>query len=305
VERPSFSLFGGRSARPSRVNLYHSFPRGPKKDDSAFGLKVLESILHVGLLITPEERRAPKYKHLQEKLILQRRVCFTALRPDELANHAKTFGRFSLEFGPAALRDFGVLPAFYLTTPLPDGSLLHEAGGEVLRSIVAIKDMIQTMLDKRDGADKAEQDFVYRVYVGRPRDDEVELRELYFAIQALLNLYYPTEDLKYNNLLGYYEQREWKIIPNFAHNREWHYPVVKGEARENLLKLNPDYFSRVLKTTGKPRIDACHSFFKVGEKLLLEKATRLVVPDEVTDKAQKLVTDSGLALPVIKMSDVI
>lgn len=293
-----------KSATPARVNLYHSFPRGPKKDDPDFGLKVLESILKIGLLITPEERKAPKYKHLQEKLILQLRVCFTALRPEELAEHAKTFGTFSFEFAPAALRDFGVLPAFYLTTPLPDGSLLHEAGGEVLRSIVATKDMIRTMLEKRDGADEAEKDFVYRVYAGRPKDDEVELRELYFALQALLNLYYPTEDLKYNGLLGYYEQREWKIIPNFAHNREWHYPVVEGEARENLLKLNPGYFGRVLQTTGNPRIDDCLSFSKVGEKLLLEKANRLIVPDEVFDQAQKLVADNHFAFPVVKVTDV-
>lgn len=281
------------------VNLYHSFPRGPRKDDSTYGLAVLESILDIGLLITPEEAKAPRCAQMSKKLFLQRRLCFTALNRKELPRHADTFGPFSFEFDPADLRDFGVLPAFYLSMGLPSGKLLHQAGGYVLRSIVAIKDMIKTMLDRRDGGTRAEKKLIYSIFSGRLQNKkEFELRHLFWALDAVLNLYYPTEDLERNSILGYYEQREWRITPNFSKNRKWHYPKVEREARENLLKLNPRFFKKALKTSKGRRIDYCYSFPTIGKRRLLDRTSCLFVPKEAVAQAKQLVKKHGYSFPV-------
>ena len=65
------------------------------------------------------------------------------------------------------------------------------------------------------------------------------------------------------------------------------------------------FFNGKLETTGKPRIEAFHFFSMVGEKVLLEKATRLIVPDEAIDQAHKMVTDHHFTFPAVKMSDAI
>ncbi len=132
---------------------------------------------------------------------------------------------------------------------------------------------------------------------------KLELRELYWTLDALLNLYYPTEDLSYTILLGYYEQREWRITPNFSHNREWHYPRVEGGNRDKLLMLNQDFFGKKLETTGRPRIEDCLSFQNVAGKRLLDNAAALIVPDDVIDAAQKLVAQKGFGFTVVKASE--
>ena len=44
--------------------------------------------------------------------------------------------------------------------------------------------------------------------------------------------------------LGYYGQREWKIVPNLPHNHEWHYEELGEEDRRELCQLNPTFFQR-------------------------------------------------------------
>ncbi len=125
-----------------------------------------------------------------------------------------------------------------------------------------------------------------------------------FSVQAALNLYYPTENLKYTDGLGYYQQREWKIVPNFAHNKTWHFPPVVGDVRQELLDLSPEYFGKVMRN-GKLRVDACAFFEKVGERWILGRAKRLIVPsdDGVRDQADALLKKYGFGIPVVKLGE--
>jgi hypothetical protein len=68
----------------------------------------------------------------------------------------------------------------------------------------------------------------------RIKPGNVSIQELHFTTDALLNLYYPTDDKRFTGPLGYYGQREWKIVPNFAHNHEWHYEELGEENRREL-----------------------------------------------------------------------
>jgi hypothetical protein len=56
----------------SAVNFYHSFPRFQNQGDHQYGLNVLDSILRIGLLITPELRIVAGYKNLGPIAYLQK-----------------------------------------------------------------------------------------------------------------------------------------------------------------------------------------------------------------------------------------
>jgi len=84
----------------------------------------------------------------------------------------------------------------------------------VLRSLVESAEVFSNLYDRKHGDDK---EFVNRVFPPGASDEPnaTSIEELMFSIQAVLNLYYPTEDLSHPEIreLGYYKQREWKIIP--------------------------------------------------------------------------------------------
>lgn len=115
------------------IYFYHSFP---PSNDRALGLKVLESILRYGFLLTPEKQVFVQTRNLGEMTIVQKRACFTAIPSRELGAHANAFGPFALEFEPQALRDFGVLPVVYTAGKLLGGGLLHGSGQVLARQLL-------------------------------------------------------------------------------------------------------------------------------------------------------------------------
>jgi hypothetical protein len=140
--------------------LYHSFPRRPNQRDYGQGLKILDSILKRGPLLTPELMTAPAYKNLDGGCFIQKRVCFTALKPEELLKHSNFFGEFSLEFDPSALRSFGVLPALYLTPPIPGATLIDSAGAMTLRLLLETHEVFETLHQKSAGGTDEEKEFI-------------------------------------------------------------------------------------------------------------------------------------------------
>lgn len=287
--------------------FYHSFPRSPNQGDHQYGLNVLDSILRIGLLITPEERKVAAYRNLPAAMYLQRRVCFTALESDKLADHARFFGEFAFEFNPDTLRELGALPAFYLTGTLQDGVLLHQAGENLLRLLLKAQEILWMVKGmQRDGTTEmkglVDQSFPPR----KENSNDAYLEEVPYALEALLNLYYPTDDYehKLGHNLGYYKQREWKVIPNFASNGQWQYNDVPPEEKKALLALNPGYFSRVLRPGNKPRIDLCQCFRGFAGESLLNRVKRLIVPDAVLAEAQQKVATTPYKFPVVPLSQV-
>lgn len=108
--------------------FYHSFPRGKEKDSQQSideGIAILESIRDSGLLLVPQVinwNRPNRYFQ-----IVQNRVCFTHLRPEEVMEHGKRFGYFALEFEADSLRSLGGTPAFYV----PVGQTLYSDAGPI------------------------------------------------------------------------------------------------------------------------------------------------------------------------------
>ena len=291
------------NAEHTQLFFYHNFPRRPSQHDYRLGLGILSSILKRGLLLTPELAHAPRYGNLEPKIFIQQRVSFTALTPSELRQHADFFGEFSLEYDTSVLRSFGVLPALYLTPPIPGAPLLDPAGAATLRLLVQSRELFETLHRWRETGTEEQKALVNSLLPTVQSSSDVVIQELKYALQTLCNLYYPTENLDHVGLLHYYEQREWKIVPGFAIGGAWIYPELDDDAREELLSLNPRFFEFVLAPETR-RIDKCLTFPGVAGKNIVKAARRLLVPDSVVADAAKIVASSGLSISVEPFSNV-
>ena len=276
------------------IYFYHSFPRLPHQSDHALGLKILDSILEKGLLLTAELQTFPACRGLNAGEFIQQRVCFTALTTDQLPDHAKAFGSFSLEFDCKVLRNFGVLPAVYFSGRLPNGEIFNEAGGMLARHLLEAHNVLKDLWILHDcGADEKKK--LAKAVLDEIHPSKIPIQTLHFTLQALLNLYYPTDDPERTGPLHYYQQREWKIVPNLSYGGQWHYPPPTPEEATKLLQINPDFFAKVIQ--GKPRVEQC-SFFTVDGKNLVDFVRRIIVPDAVLDDARQIVATRARAIEV-------
>lgn len=279
-----------------RAYFYHSFPR---HKDRHLGLKILRSILERGLLLTAESRPIAGCVGLRAKKFIQTRVCFTALTPDRVAGHSEKFGAFSFEFDVGTLREFGALPAFYLPGQLPGGEIFNDAGDEVARHLLAAHDVLRRLWKMHDDGTVAEKKLA-RAVLRRVKPEKKLIQELFFTLQTLLNLYYPTDDSKWTGPLGYYEQREWKITPNLSYDGTWHYQSLGPKDRAALIALNPIFFGK--KIRGKSRAALCYHFADVAGRNVVASARRIIVPDHFVSQARAIVRDTGHQIPVVATS---
>lgn len=293
-----------------RIYFYHSFPRHHRYDDAqkSLALRTLGSILKHGLLLTAEE--FPQSLGFPAVEYVQKRACFTALHPGGLRKHCRRFGSFSLEFSGETLRAFGALPAFYLTAPLPGIELLNQAGTETAFHLYDAYVFLHALWELRDKSvdelaaeakglgntidAKALDDFKRKAIevtngLWQSRFPNHAFQHLVFGLQTLLNLYYPTE-VPGNSPLQFYEQREWKIIPNFAYQRIWHYPELTPEQKADVTAINPPFFQA--RIAGQPRIDQCALLRLVGDRNIVDEANRIIVPDGFEKKAEALIAEA-------------
>lgn len=266
--------------------FYHSFPR---RGGQRVGLKILKSILQKGILLTPELRRLKGCEGFRPKSFVQRRACFTVIPRARLKGHTKKFGKFSLEFEGANLRKFGALPAVYLAGLLPQGQILDNAGSELARHMLAVHDCLRRLWQMHDNGSQQEKRLAVAV-LKKIKPEKKTVQELFFTMQALLNLYYPTDDARWTKPLGYYKQREWKITPNFVHKRVWHYRGLTRVEKNELLKVNPRAFGKRL--LGKRFVARCHFFADVGGHNIVASVRQIIVPRASLVRARRIVAQS-------------
>ncbi|MBL9187468.1 MAG: hypothetical protein JNK23_08335 [Opitutaceae bacterium] len=276
--------------------FYHSFPR---KKDHVLGLKILESLFRKGLLLTGEERTFAATRNLPAAKAFQQRACFTALSPNEVSGHAEDFGEFALEFDGKALRAFGALPAVYFAGRLPDGEFFNESGQMLARQLLEAHQVLGEIWDRSRNGTADERQMLQSIL---RRDHRANLppEELYFCLQALCNLSYPTDDPKWTGPLEYYHQREWKIVPNLAFAGVWHYRTLEDVEKEELIASNREFFEKPM--GGKRQIDFCSYFHDVGGKNIIDFARRVIAPEPVLEKAREIVHTRKATLDVVSAS---
>jgi len=239
--------------------FYHSFPRpreGRSKEETVkLGLDVIRMVEKHGLLLVPEKQSIRGIE------MMQRRICFTALSPSELPKHALVFGSFAIEYTTEVLLKLGALPAIYLPE-LAGGEVdLGDAGMRLLRGLGLVEHVLIRLKNSDDpiaktiGAELAEM--------------KTDLHNLRWVPTIAQNLFYPAGSRKYDTgLLGYYEQREWKIIENFTRlNSEgkpvWDFVSLTDDQKIELVTMNSWLNAEI--QPGLRRIDGCMLFPRMAE----------------------------------------
>lgn len=253
------------------------------------GMQMLHSMLTNGLLLTPEVLTVNSVSFTQQ------RICFTELAPDELPEHAENFGNFALEFSIASLRELGAMPVFYVPNHNGNLSGFNGVGMLVPSLIVELKILLTRLKDLKSSSSQN-----FSLLVDNLAKNLHPIEQLFFLPDVLLNLCYPTENLEYTSSLGYYRQREWRIISNFVNQGEWPMKTPTDEQKEELLKISP-FFSRDLPIDchlDRRKVSHCMYFSMLGDKSVMSCLQKILVPAQVLERAKAMVTRTGLSIPV-------
>lgn len=284
-------------------HLFHSFPRRKGQD----GLLVLRSIALRGLLLAPEVVSWPG----TPEEILQRRASFTLLHPEEVPDHSKMFGPFSLEFNRSVLP---VVPVAYL--PIEAASFVSTLATvqRLLENIsefmaqpgvgdgpVAIREVdtnrVLEVLDcSRQGLTKA----LVHLAPNAP--------ELASSMKAIAGIFYPADDGRAAIRNTYYEQREWRVLSNFL-SKDWSAPRASPSEQSDLHNADPSFFSRPLRYTHKQYTlgtiaeETCFLRRLDGTNVLAH-ARRLLCPASNVRDAMFLLKELNVPLPVTALEAV-
>ena len=318
------------STKPTDRYFYHSFPRRVGEDEIKKGLQILESMVESGLLLTPEQTSWSEPltdgTHSEPWKIIQKRACFTELSPSELQDHAAVFGHFAIEFEVQTMREIGGIPVFYLPRPSKDDVGLESTAasllcrmGEIQRLLNRLGDLEKLvgqepnkrrLLAVQDNRSGESQDT--RITFGGAEDllaflnnESQPVAILGNALRAFSGFFYPTEDLRYMDLLGYYRQREWRIVANMSKLGEELTRDLFDNEKAALLELDEQFFGRETEYfTGTYRLcDQSQYFPELEGRSFVTYARRVIVPDEAVDEAAKILAGEGLP-DVVGVSDI-
>jgi hypothetical protein len=285
-----------------------------------------------GLILAPETVRWDMTMlgpDAPEVNLLQRRASFTELAMSELARHSENFGPVSLAFDIGKLREIGAIPVVYVPQGVinnPHSLIPTFAVNGVyhtryvlsqLYELKGLSDPVQlsarfgmpvnpgceaTLTNPHpDGTSKtehrvpiAEIDKILR-YIGFrniPFDHSVAVLD-YF-----LNLFYPTDNAHLRDELGYYRQREWRLVATGIgiRGRLATRPLSNDETT-HLERIDPEFWTRELTVDSKKlrRSELALSFEPEPSWNFFEIVEAVLVPDSAVERARAIV---GSAFPV-------
>ncbi|WP_158900057.1 hypothetical protein [Burkholderia sp. L27(2015)] len=226
-------------------------PRADESENETFerGLKILAFMMDVGLVLAPEivewDVSAVSGRPEQHR-VLQRRACFTELDASELGMHSSIFGPIALSLSLSGLRGAGAMPVIYVPQGT-DGSALSQLSTFCMRGVHHTKEVLRTLENLKETSDPAKlAEFaalsgaivapdlklalrnqrasgevvaeysvsatdVHNVlqYVGF---ESIPFNQSIGILNAFQNMFYPTDNAHSGDVLGYYRQREWRLI---------------------------------------------------------------------------------------------
>jgi hypothetical protein len=246
----------------------------------------------------------------------------------ELANHGKKFGPISLEFSIETLRQLGALPAIYMPQMVGDDRHLSSAGPmlvwmfEMIRYTLDQLEQLSKLSDPQYALELGRQRFPgathveenYTINLQNHNEDkvvdqqfEIEAKSVrgilnYLAyknapfglmrgaIHAAQSLFYPTDDHLHDELLSYYRQREWRVIPGFATGGIEQARRLESSEKEMLLKIDGQFWSKVLSDDKGmfQRIDEAYVIDKFNGKPIESLIRAVLVPSDILDPASAL-----------------
>ncbi|WP_157817108.1 abortive infection system antitoxin AbiGi family protein [Bradyrhizobium sp. SK17] len=264
--------------------FFHSFPRGRAGETSdnvvQRGLKILAFMREVGLVLAPELVKwdiTGLVGGANETLeTLQRRICFTELSIAELPQHSITFGPIALAFTIEKLRTAGAMPVVYVPqgtqpNPLSLLAIFLVRGAHHTRHVLSHLNNIAAGADREklqaQSGLPVNEDYTMNLRNSGPNGEIVEdyvvpaihihqlMKHVGFnnipfdhsvgVLAVLLNMFYPTDNPYAQDELGYYRQREWRLVGgevNF-NGRPMGRQLTETEQTQ-LLQIDPAFWGR-------------------------------------------------------------
>jgi hypothetical protein len=319
------------TSTPTR-RFFHSFPR-PKsgEDEDATierGLAILGAMKKIGLVLAPEivEWDLGQITGGREELkLLQRRASFTELSDAELPPHTEVFGPISLSFDIGALREAGATPVMYIPQGLAS-SALSQIGTFCVRGAYHTRAVLRQLQDlQRTSNPKAAA-----ATFGRPMhpDCNIALTNTDAAgkvvatydvpaahvqqvlnhvgynnipfdhstgiLSVFINMFYPADNMHTGDELGYYRQREWRLIAgdvNF-NSQPMGRPLSSAEISE-LETIDPGFWTRQITYDGKgcTRSELALVYDPVPNWNFLDLVEAVVVPARAAERVKSIVGD--------------
>ncbi len=321
--------------------FYHSFPRLRKPETPEYqitkGLRILALIAKTGLVLAPE---VVAWKQLLQDGVtrefeqLQKRICFTELSEAELPEHGQRFGPFAIEFDLATLRHLGAIPVSYVPQSL--SALGASAVGATLVAelfdarytmdqLQVLREIVVQLEERRLQGMPISPDCVVNLQNVDSSGALVERHPVSLAalkhvldylsfqnapfglmrgvLNAMLSLFYPADNQIGDTLLGYYRQREWRIVSGIqVGDTALSRPLTSEQSRE-VGDVDRDFWDRMLSirfpvshAKAFRRIDEAEAISKLGARGLTELIKSVIVPPSAVDQASELF--KGTSLPV-------
>ena len=310
--------------------FFHSFPR-PKKDESEDatlerGLKILAFMKDFGLVLAPEivDWDVSLISGGAEQLqILQRRACFTELSTDELPGHSAIFGPLALSFDLAKLRSAGAIPAIYVPQGV-EASTLSQIGTFCVRGAYHTQHVLSQFQDLKEQSDPelaakkwgmpVDPNYTlnlqntdsacnivatYTIPASNVRNvlQHVGFNNIPFdhsigVLNLFLNMFYPTDNTHTGDELGYYRQREWRLIAGDIqfNGRPIGRSLSKAETAK-LREIDCEFWSRELKVNGvfHQRSELAFLYEPTQEWNFLELVEAIFVPKHAVKQVRSIV----------------
>lgn len=315
--------------------FYHSFPR-PRRGEARRalvrrGLTTLRSIQRKGLILVPEvvEWTAPVSLGSPSPFrVLQQRVCFTELHPDELLAHSRHFGPYAIEFDIAGLRRAGAMPVIYMPQALSKDDHLALLGPFVVSHLAHIKHMLQSlgnlkqatdlnhlrkchpevksfaddcMVTLKNGDEQRGTVQEFKIPVTSVRDllsfigfENAPFPAMLGALSIVQSLFYPTDNEHLDEpILAYYRQREWRITADYSVNGQPRGTSLTSNEQEQLLQADGDFWKREIQFEDQKfrRVDKAVSLALPPPEDIRSIIKRVLVPSETIQQAERLFAD--------------
>src|ERR1022692_397234 len=308
--------------------FYHSFPRlrrGETPEQQVEkGLRILALIGKTGLVLAPEIvvwKQPTQDGNVRVLEQLQKRICFTELSEADLPEHGRHFGRFAIEFDLAALRGLGAVPVSYI--PQTIGELGASAVGATLVAglfdarytmdpLPALRDPVMQLdtgrfqgmpvlpectlnLQNTDSSGAVVHSYTVPRPVLKNVLDYLGFQNAPFglvrgALNAMLSLFYPADDDVNDTILGYYRQREWRIVSGIQMGHVALSGKLTPQESREVSGIDHGFWDRTLSIRFPAshartfrRIDEAESVSKLGTRHVRELIRSVIVPPSALD----------------------
>lgn len=312
--------------------LVHNFARPKKGEPRGAALEraiqVLRSFRDIGLVLAPEvlEWTLGALSRGSKPLrLLQRRLCLTEIAPADLAEHAAEFGPLALAFDVAKIRQAGAMPVMYV----PQGSDAPPShiGVFCVNGAYHTKAVLEGLerLRRVSNPQEAERMFGHPVaanYRARLRNPDaagnivasydvpasdvqnmlsfIGFNNIPFdhsiaVLEVLLNMFCPTDNDHQGQALGYYRQREWRLIGgNIRVNNRPVARTLSNDEKARVTAIDPEFWTCQLNVSGKirSRRDLASVFEPAKDWNWLDAVDAVYAPPDAMEEVKQIVGDA-------------